>query len=108
MSNCQGPNEARLRQRGNDSQVPRGRGRPGTAAARREPGARPAPTPFKLRRRLPGASRWVLRILRLRGWISFLFPVLALRGLKSGDLLCKWGAGILFNVLCLLSSFRLP
>ncbi|XP_040530938.1 uncharacterized protein LOC121111202 [Gallus gallus] len=46
----------------NDSQVPRGRGRPGAAAPRREPRAGPAPKPLKLRRRLPGATEEFLRL----------------------------------------------
>ncbi|XP_046799293.1 uncharacterized protein LOC107050073 [Gallus gallus] len=48
--------------RGNDSQVPRGRGRPGAAAPRREPRAGPAPKPLKLLRRLPGATGEFLRL----------------------------------------------
>lgn len=103
MSTCQGRNEARLRLPG-----------AGAAAARAQlrlvgsPGHGPPPTPFKLRRRLRGATGRFLRILSLSVWASFIPGALALRGLKSSAGICFVNATVGFcltlSVCCLVSG----
>ena len=92
--------------------MPRGRGRPGAAAPRREPRAGPAPKPLKLLRRLPGATGEFLRFCIGDGVSS-----VSLSGPGAAEAEKRyagffWGGGgrrlqVLFNVLVVSFCFRL-
>ena len=90
--------------------MPRGRGRPGAAAPRREPRAGPAPKPLKLLRRLPGATGEFLRL-----WIGDGGGSVSLSGPGVAEAEKRYagffGGGrsleVLFNVFVVSFCFRL-